>query len=401
MIYILKHKNIPVAKIKINKTGNITEIIEKYDTTHASIEATANGILNKTSLNHWYQNRGIPDNRYNSIKDILLNKGITKADIMQKSFGLNLTDQYWICPKDRNIKWEHINFFHNKFYTTFSNAFFNPDKNKINDITDTVSPDANTDGVLNKQWIQEDGTQYLIKSGTNPHHQESYNEVIASFLMKTLDIEHVEYKLCNKFKVPTCICKNFITEDTEFIPAHAIMSSISKPNNVSNYEHYINCLEALNIPNAREKTEQMIVIDYIMSNTDRHFGNFGIIRDANTLRPLKLAPIFDTGTSLGCDKIAMILKNNYEVPAKPFRKTQNAQIKLVKSINWLDFSKTPQIIKGIEQILETAPMTQQRKETIINSIINKLDSLKEQKTLQKLPIMNFQKESDKGFEMEL
>ena len=34
-------------------------------------------------------------------------------------------------------------------------------------------------------------------------------------------------------------------------------------------------------------------------NEDRHLNNFGVLRDVNTLKWLDLAPIFDTGQSLG------------------------------------------------------------------------------------------------------
>ena len=42
----------------------------------------------------------------------------------------------------------------------------------------------------------------------------------------------------------------------------------------------------------------MVLLDYLLVNEDRHFNNFGIIRDANTLKWLDVAPIFDSGESL-------------------------------------------------------------------------------------------------------
>ena len=49
----------------------------------------------------------------------------------------------------------------------------------------------------------------------------------------------------------------------------------------------------------------MIVFDAIICNTDRHYGNFGLIIDNITNKPIKAAPIFDNGLSLfnyGMDK---------------------------------------------------------------------------------------------------
>ena len=42
----------------------------------------------------------------------------------------------------------------------------------------------------------------------------------------------------------------------------------------------------------------MIVFDAVICNEDRHFGNFGILRDNRTGEILKPAPIFDNGLSL-------------------------------------------------------------------------------------------------------
>ena len=42
----------------------------------------------------------------------------------------------------------------------------------------------------------------------------------------------------------------------------------------------------------------MIVFDAIILNTDRHYGNFGLIIDNKTNKPISFAPLFDHGASL-------------------------------------------------------------------------------------------------------
>lgn len=42
----------------------------------------------------------------------------------------------------------------------------------------------------------------------------------------------------------------------------------------------------------------MIVLDFLISNIDRNFGNFRFVRNYNILSVLSLASIFNTGTSL-------------------------------------------------------------------------------------------------------
>lgn len=40
------------------------------------------------------------------------------------------------------------------------------------------------------------------------------------------------------------------------------------------------------------------MMDFIISNSDRHLNNFGILRDSTTLQWLSYAPIFDSGNSM-------------------------------------------------------------------------------------------------------
>ena len=46
---------------------------------------------------------------------------------------------------------------------------------------------------------------------------------------------------------------------------------------------------------AEQAMSQQIVLDYIIANEDRHQGNFGAVRDAETLEFIVTAPVFDSG----------------------------------------------------------------------------------------------------------
>ena len=52
-----------------------------------------------------------------------------------------------------------------------------------------------------------------------------------------------------------------------------------------------------NIPNLKEHLDRMIAADFIIGNKDRHFGNFGFIRNVYDGHILSMAPIFDSGLS--------------------------------------------------------------------------------------------------------
>ena len=51
-------------------------------------------------------------------------------------------------------------------------------------------------------------------------------------------------------------------------------------------------------PEQLEAFCDMLAFDALVCNTDRHFTNFGVLRDNATGLPVALAPIFDNGRSL-------------------------------------------------------------------------------------------------------
>ena len=62
------------------------------------------------------------------------------------------------------------------------------------------------------------------------------------------------------------------------------------------------------IENIEKQLCQMLTVDCIIANSDRHFNNFGFIRNADTLEWEGLAPVYDTGTSLFHDVSIYYLK---------------------------------------------------------------------------------------------
>ena len=51
-------------------------------------------------------------------------------------------------------------------------------------------------------------------------------------------------------------------------------------------------------PEFEKAFRDMLVFDAVICNTDRHYGNFGLLIDSNTNQPTAPAPLFDHGNSL-------------------------------------------------------------------------------------------------------
>ncbi len=89
-------------------------------------------------------------------------------------------------------------------------------------------------------------------------------------------------------------------EDVDLVTAGDVLNSVHSDAKKFQYDDYIKALESHGIKDARQCISDMLVMDYLMMNTDRHNQNLGILVDANTGRWLQCAPVFDTGTGLGC-----------------------------------------------------------------------------------------------------
>lgn len=160
---------------------------------------------------------------------------------------------------------------------------------------------------------------------------------------------------------------------------------MKRNDNIKDYEEYIKVLEEHGISDARIKMENMYIIDYLITNEDRHLNNFGIIRDVNTLEWLDVAPIFDNGESLNItyyDNEELHISGEgrlfYEV--KPFDEI----IKVVKDIKRIDLSKLDGIVEWFDELLHKYQNLTGFSDTRINRLcillnrqINKLKELQE------------------------
>ena len=304
-------------------------------------------------LTEWFKGRGIPS--WRDKIDLLLHRlNIeTAEELLDKAFGLSLSDQYWIKPYDSNLKYDDINFFDNDFdYAEFLEASLSLNSKIVKKETSLKTPNNTTDGMLKKAWIIENGTRYLLKGGYKNEILQPFNEVLASMICDRLGFNHVPYTLDVYKDTVVSKCPCFINKDTELITAYQIRNDMKRHDNTDDYEEYIKKIEENGIPNAREKIENMYILDFLIMNEDRHLNNFGIIRDVNTLKWLDVAPIFDNGMALNIqsyDDEELIISGMgrlfYEV--KPFDEI----IKVVHNIKRIDVSKLSDIPEEFDKLL--------------------------------------------------
>ncbi|MBR4060756.1 MAG: HipA domain-containing protein [Lachnospiraceae bacterium] len=367
------HKRVKVADIELDDaSGFIKKINTVYAPEHLPIGVSIKkGVADRASLNDWWTERSIPASR-SGIREALELLDITSTKmLLVRCYGLSLSDQYWICPEGTNLTWDNINFFENSFSDDVGDVLFGAKKK--DNAFDFSSPDNTSDGNLKKRWKIIAGKRCLVKGGSTPFRQQPFNEVIASKIMEWLGISHVPYTVMWNQGIPYSVCEDFITGETELIPAWRIMQTLKKENDISVYQHFLNCCEALGIKEVIPYLDRMIVLDYIIANEDRHLNNFGVIRNAETLEWIGMAPIYDSGSSLGYDKLAGQIRSERDITCKPFKKYHEEQLKLVSSFEWIDIEKLSNVRALIMETFSEGSASEYMDETRMKAIADTVE----------------------------
>lgn len=388
------NKNTEVLMAEYDSANGVfSKIYEIYNIDYAPyilksfyINNNLDDISFRTNLSLWFKGRGIPS--WRDKLDLLLHRlDITApTQLLDKAFGLSLTDQYWIKPYSLNVEYDDINFFDNDFeYAEFLEASLSKNSGIITNKKSLETPNNTTDGMLKKAWIIENKTRYLLKGGYKNEMLQPFNEVLASEICRRLGFSHVTYTLSIYKDMIVSKCPCFINKDTELITCHQIMENMDRNNNLSDYENFIKVLEENGIFDARVKLENMYILDFLIMNEDRHLNNFGIIRDVNTLKWLDVAPIFDNGESLKIeyyDEEELHISGEgrlfYEI------KSFDEIIKVVKNLKRIDISKLDGIVEWFDELLHKYQYLTKFSDIRINRLcillnrqINKLKKLSE------------------------
>ncbi len=335
MEYILYKKNIRILKYKeIN--GNIT-VLQVYNKEHLPVHLFVNGIPSSENLyalnekmEQFLDNRLIPSTRKN-LKDTLKEMEIdSNYKLAEKSWFLSLSDQYWICPFDQENKlfWEDINFFTNDYDPSIGLRLLNNSVN-LNKNSSSYSPDNTTNGELPKRWFKQDGINYLEKAGSGTEQQEPINELLASEICRRLNISYVPYYLSIRNGNYYCYCPDIVDDTKELVPMDSIYQDLHLiDGRFYDYSQLINRCNEMNIPDAEIDILKILLLDFIIANTDRHSYNISFIRNSVTLQWIGVSPVYDSGKSMFLNLLdfEMEMMGSGQIEAKPFFGTQSKQI---------------------------------------------------------------------------
>lgn len=294
MIYTIKHFDTPLLKFSADENSNDPNLEIIWITEENKHLLPLDMELTTDSVYRWLRHRTIPKNRA-YVHNFLSKCGLSinrPMNIISVSKSLSLNDCYWVVEDGFDGTYDDFNLYDNRFSQVLALIAFTGYGSSIR--TSLAScPEFTTNGMLPKCWRRVDGKVNLYKGGTmgaSNTGNEPYSEFYACQIADALGIPAVNYKL-SKWKGELCsVCELFTSKEHSFMPVSRIVTKggfeAVREFYKSMGEDYI---KALN---------EMIVLDAIICNTDRHFGNFGFLVDNQTNKIVATAPLFDHGNSL-------------------------------------------------------------------------------------------------------
>lgn len=233
------------------------------------------------------------------VKEFFASIGIeTVEDMIDVTHCVSLYDTFWAKRKDSMLSWQDVSPFQHDYSKVISAYALEGIRLGI-DEKKYFSPVVSTDGSFPHTWkfakdhiiFVKAGSKYTL-GGANSG-REPYSEYYASVVSEYLGFHSVKYRIRNHVRqdkrvdvVTECDC--FTNEKTGSVTAFAL--------GLETYEAVIAYCKELSA-NAYSAILDMLFLDCLLLNTDRHFSNIEFLMDTETLDVIDIAPIFDNNHS--------------------------------------------------------------------------------------------------------
>lgn len=300
---VLMHKDLPVLSAEYDSDEiSFIKVKEIYNWDHVPYSVRKDDTVSLKRLNHWFRWRGIPDYRIglNRLLDRLGKDN--QYELLNEYYALSVSDHYWLKEEQKKVSYEDISFFTHGFdQEGFGKAMFSLGRADIEDSA-LHTPNNTLAGYQKKAWFHRGNELYLLKGGSFLYQLEPVNEKTASEIGRRLGMDVVDYSTEIYENQIVSVCKNMLDDNHDLITADEVMSLKTPEKDKFHMYTYMDILEEHGIWNASRAMDDMLVLDFLMMNTDRHNQNLGVIINAETMEWEKAAPIFDTGTGLACLK---------------------------------------------------------------------------------------------------
>ena len=269
-----KIKSVPLVKNNMSKYELTQIIIAMQKNYSAIVEFLSSRVLPLTREN--------AKKIYNLFGFSQAQDEISKCKIAIICRAVSLQDNYWIkLEKDKSC-WKNVNLRTNHLNEIVAQV-------SLHGLSLTlqgkeITPELNGQGAYAKAWKRENGKLYLHKVGSNGKDDESKIEVMVSHILDNCNVNHLKYEASESNGRYTCRCECMTTEKLSILTGMDFISYCNVNNLNPNKE-------IMNIDS--ESIYKMWIVDYLISNSDRHGMNWGFFYNSSTMEILRCHPLFD------------------------------------------------------------------------------------------------------------
>ena len=239
------------------------------------------------SLTTFLEQRKAPKHRQH-IQKLLEQYGCDDLEgFIRVTYALSLNDTFWVRPDTATTQWRGMSLYTNEFNELISEAAFDGTFSEMG--ISSTSPEFGTDGYYAKCWMRDSDGIYLCKSGSALYEIEPLSEFLASQVASVICQDSVMYDMDYYHNKLVSLCRLFTDEAVGLAKASSLFQGVQPMPELLRY------FDALG---SGDQFRRMCILDALIFNPDRHFGNFGILFDTNNMQALRMAPIFDHNRSL-------------------------------------------------------------------------------------------------------
>ena len=246
------------------------------------------GLKQGQTILKWLSNRAADNKRANVrlLKKVLRITDTSDIATVLRAHAATVTDNYWYKTDGEEITYKDILFNDDSLadIALFGNFESIWGAEKL-DVKHSRSPELTNIGSFEKCWRLEQG-EWVMYKRENP--LEQFSEIFICRLGKHFGFDMAEYELAD-----ACVKTKDFTEGKkfDFEPAVAIVGD--------NEDYSFSYKKLLEFsPEIVADFVKLIFLDTLCFNMDRHTNNYGVLRDAETGKVVKLAPNFDNNIAL-------------------------------------------------------------------------------------------------------
>lgn len=236
----------------------------------------------------WIESRAIDRHRPNSriLKKLLRLTDSSDFATVLRAHAATITDNYWVKREDeQNLTYDQIRFSEDTFAElALTGSFHSYNREYTKAQLGGQTPELTNIGSYEKCWKIFDGAWWLYKRGTA---LERYSELFIAALGQRMGFNMAEYYP----EAETVKSRDFTKGVYNYEPASSIVGD--NEDYVYNFDR-IRALDEKLIPQYLD----ILFMDALCFNMDRHTQNYGFLRDRETGEVLAMAPNFDNNIAL-------------------------------------------------------------------------------------------------------